>query len=618
MVQLIPRKKSNIPSGGEVEEKKPAEKKESRIPRPQISGESDWSKIQKLISPSAIKIESNWLQLGKKYLRTIFVVSYPRFLNTNWFTPIINMDKILDIAMYVQPQETGLVLKQLRKKVAEVESQVLDREEKGLVRDPQLETAYRDLEALRDALQQAREKLFGFGVYITIYADDPKELDKIEHEISSIMESRVITVKPATFQQDSGFNTTSPILKDELNVFTRLNTPSIATSFPFVSSDLTSDEGLLYGVNRHNNSLILFDRFTLENSNMVVFGKSGGGKSYAMKLEVLRSLMLGIDVIVIDPEEEYKYLAETVGGSFFKISLNSPHHINPFDLPKPLKGESPADTLRSQIISMVGLLRIMLGGLTPEEDAIIDNALQETYAARDITPTSDFSNITPPLMKDLYAVLENLEGGQNLAVRLKKYTEGSFSGFLNNQSNISTENKLIVFSIRDMEKELRPIAMYTMINYVWNIVRSELKKRILIIDEAWWLMQQEDGASFLFGIAKRSRKYYLGLTTITQEINDFMESKYGKAVVTNSSLQLLLKQSPATIDTAAKTFNLTDEEKFILLEGDVGEGIFFAGLKHASIKVIASYTEDQIITSDPAQILAIEKAKKEFSEEKQK
>lgn len=405
---------------------------------------------------------------------------------------------------------------------------------------------------------------------------------------------------------------TLPLEQDRLEIHSNLNTSPASTLFPFVSADLTSNKGILYGINRHNNSLILFDRFSLENANMVMFAKSGSGKSYTAKLEILRSMMVGTEVIVIDPENEYEYLAEAVGGAFFKISLNSPHHINPFDLPFALKDESPADVLRSNIINMVGLLRIMLGGLTPEEDAIIDRAVAETYASHDITPEVDFSKTVSPTLSDFHQILSSIKGGAGLALRLEKYISGPYAGFLNNPTNIDVKNKLVVFSMRDMEAELRPIATYLIIRYIWNIIRSELKKRILVVDEAWIMMQHEDAASFLFGIAKRCRKYFLGLTTITQDVGDFMQSKYGKPIITNSSIQILLKQSPATIDVVKETFNLSDEEKYLLLECDVGEGIFFAGLKHAAIKVIASYTEDQIITSNPEQLLAIEKAKKEI------
>lgn len=574
--------------------------------------ESAATVLRDILAPAALEIAPGFLRLNKKLARTFFVFNYPRFLNTNWFSEIINLDKTLDISFFIHPIDTGAALKNLRKKVAEVESELSMREEKGLVRDPMLETAYRDLEDLRDKLQQAREKFFKFGLYITMYGDSVEELNKIETPLRLILDAKLVYSKSAIYQQNTGFKSTLPLANDELEINTAMNSGPIAATFPFVSSDLTSDNGILYGINRHNNSLILFDRFSLENANTVMFGKSGGGKSYAAKLEILRSLMFGAEVIVIDPENEYQYLAETIGGAFFKISLTSENHLNPFDLPIPQKDENPADILRSNIINLVGLLRIMLGGLTPEEDAIIDNAITHTYASRDITPNSDFSKATMPTISDLKTVLDNMTGAESLSRRLEKYVSGSYAGFLNNPTNLEIKNQLVVFSIRDMEEELRPIAMYIILHFIWNLVRSELKKRILMVDEAWWLMKYEDGASFMFGIAKRARKYFLGVTTITQDVSDFLTSSYGKPILTNSSLQFLFKQSPANIDVIQTTFNLTDEEKFLLLESEVGEGLFFAGSKHVAIKVIASYTEDQIITSDPAQLLQIEQAKKEL------
>ncbi len=571
--------------------------------------------LKDLISPAGIKINSNYLQIGSKFARTLFVFTYPRYLATNWFSPIMSMDKEFNVAMFVHPIETPWIMNQLKKKVVQVQSQINERQEKGLVRDPMLETALNDIEALRDNLLQGNEKFFKFGLYLTLFGDSAKELDDLENEVRSLLEGRMVYIKPASFQQEQGFNSTLPLFKDELQIHTSMNTGPISSAFPFVSVNLSDNKGVLYGINRHNNSLIIFDRFSLENANAVVFAKSGSGKSYTVKLEVLRSLMMGAEVIIIDPENEYQYLTETVGGSFIKISLNSPHRLNPFDLPVPPKGEQPGDVLRSTVINLVGLLRIMLGGLSPEEDSIIDRAIGETYASRDITAQSDFSKITPPLLSDLHSILKNMAGGASLASRLERFITGSYSGLFNQHTNVELKNKLVSFSIRDMEEELRPIAMYIVLHYIWNIIRSELKRRILVVDEAWVMMRHDDAASFLFGIAKRCRKYYLGLTTITQDVADFMNSPYGKPIVTNSSLQILLRQSPATIDIIQKTFNLTEQEKYLLLESSVGEGIFFAGLQHAAIKVVASYTEDQIITSDPRQLLEIEKAKEELAEQ---
>ncbi len=568
--------------------------------------------LQDIIAPSALKIESKSINLGEKIARTFFIISYPRFLTDNWFSPIINLDKVFDISIFVHPIDTSLALRQFQKKVAEVQSQINVREKKGMVRDPMLDTAYQDLEGLRDNLIQAQEKMFDMGIYITIYADTELELFKVENEIKSMLESRLIYIKPALFQQEEGFKSIIPLNTDLLNIHQKLNSEPLSSIFPFVSFDLTSDNGILYGINRHNSSLVIFDRFSLENYNSVTFAKSGSGKSYCTKLEILRSLMFDIDVMVIDPEREYEFLSEAVGGRYFNISLSSDHHMNPFDLPMPREDETAEDVLRSNIINLVGLFRLMLGGLTPEEDSIVDRAISETYAMKDITPDSDFSNIEPPLLSDFEMVLSGMEGSDAIISRLAKYTKGSWSTFLNRPSNVDINKKFVVFSIRDMEDELKPVAMYIIMHYIWNAIRKNLKKRLLVVDEAWWMMKSEDTASFLYSMAKRGRKYYLGLATITQDAADFMKSPYGIPIVTNSSIQILLKQSPTTIDVLQKTFSLTDEEKYLLLESGVGEGIFFAGLKHVAIKIVASYTEDQIITSDPSQILSNRKAKEDY------
>ena len=570
-----------------------------------------------IVAPSSIEISQNYFKLGEKLAKSYFIFSYPRYLSAAWLSSIINLNFPMDISLHLHPLDSERVLRQLRKRVTEIQAEIMEREEKGLIRDPALETAYHDLEELRDKLQTAQERMARLGLYITIYGDDEKELREVETALRSILEARLIYIKPALYQQKEGFVSCSPYNLDQLFINTMMNTGTMSSVFPFISFDLSSNEGILYGINKHNMSLVLFDRFTLENANSCVFGVSGSGKSYSVKLEVLRYLMLGVDVIIIDPENEYKHLAEAVGGSFFNISLSSPHHINPFDLPFPREDESPKDVLRSNIINLVGLLRVMLAGLTPEEDAIIDRALIETYAAKDITPETDpqtwSENI--PLLSDLEDVLSGMEGAESLLKRLQKFTRGVYAEFFNQPSNVSIKNRLVVFGIRDMEEELRPMAMFIILRYIWKTITSQLRKRLLIVDEAWWLMKTEDGASFLFGTVKRSRKYWLGVTTITQDANDFMKSAYGQPIVTNSALKILMKQSPATIDVLQETFNLTEEEKFLLLETSVGEGLFFAGLKHVAIKVIASYTEDQIVTTSPEELVKIKEAKKKLSEE---
>jgi len=570
--------------------------------------------VKDLISPAAMEITPSFIKLGNKFVRTIFAIGYPRYIAVGWFAPIINLSVTLDIAMFFYPVKSDIILKQLKNKVGALEAQILSDREKGAPRDPIRETALRDIEKLRDDLTQGVEHFFQFGLYVTFYTDTKEEMDNLTNDIESLFGSRLVYSKKVLYQAEQGFNSTIPLGNDELMIGFNMNSSPVASSFPFISSELTSDEGVLYGINRHNNSLILFDRFSLQNANTVVFATSGAGKSYTIKLEVLRTMMMGTDVIVIDPEREYKHLCDAVGGTYVNISLSSDAKINPFDLPRAVGEQRPADVIRGGVITLKGLIRLMLGQLTHQEDSIIDRALLETYAKKDITSDSDLNKIESPIMQDFQDVLEGMEGGADLALRLKKYTQGTFSGLFNSPTNVDMKNQLVVFSVRDLEDELRPMAIYTIVNYIWNVVRSTLKKRILIIDEAWWLMQNEDSAKFIYALVKRCRKYYLGVTNITQDVNDFLLSPYGQAIVNNSAMQLLMRQSPAAIDLIQKTFILTEGEKYLLLECGVGEGIFFAGDKHAAIKVVASYTEDQLITSDPKQILEIEEAKKEFDQ----
>jgi conjugal transfer ATP-binding protein TraC len=567
--------------------------------------------LKDLLAPASLKFQSSHFELNGKFARSFFVLAYPRFLSSNWLSFIINAEGALDVSIFIYPIDSETILKKLKSKVGEIGSQMAINQEKGMVRDPMLETAYKDVESLRDDLMQGTEKYFRVALYFTLYASDLKELDTNSATLESALGSKLIVTKRALMQTQGGFNSTLPLGLDELDIANNMNTSPLSTTFPFVSSDLTSNDGILYGINRHNNSLILFDRFAMENANSVVFAKSGAGKSYAVKLEILRWLMVGAEVIVIDPENEYKHLADAVGGTYLNVSLNSDSRINPFDLPVAIEGEDAADVLRSAVVNLLGLFSLMLGKLSPTEEAFMDKALWQTYAKKDITEKSDFKTVEYPTMNDLIEILNGMVGAESLAQRLSKYTDGTFAGLFNQPTNIVLNNQLVVFSIRDLEDQLRPIAMYIVLGHIWNTVRSELKKRILVIDEAWIMMQHEDSARFLFGMAKRARKYYLGVTTITQDVADFMASPYGKPIVTNSSIQLLLKQSPAAINIIAETFFLTEGEKYLLLESEVGEGIFFAGLKHAAIKIYASYVEDQIITTDPKQLLQIEESEKE-------
>lgn len=556
--------------------------------------------MRDIIAPAAFVVNSNYIQLGQLFAKTLFVFTYPRYIETNWLSPIINYDMTLDMGMHIHPLESKDVMYELKKQVGKLESTMMIEQEHGSARDPELETALGDVESLRDVLQRGEVRLFQLGLYFTVYGNTPEELKTAVDQLESTLGGLLIYTKEAMFQMEQGFNSTMPLALDQLHILRNLDTGSLSSTFPFTSNELTQDDGILYGINRHNNSLVIFDRFNLPNANSVVFATSGSGKSYMVKLEALRYMMLGTDVIIIDPENEYKSLCQSIGGSYLDISLNSDKRINPFDLPVGSE-ESGEDVLRSTIASVHGLINLMAGGLNPEEDAVVDKALYETYALKDITVDPESQKNEPPLMQDLYNVLSNLAGTESLRARLSKYVEGTFASLYNQKTNFELKSGFVAFSVRDLEEQLRPIAMYTILNYIWTKIRMDIKRRIMIIDEAWWMMQYEDSAKFLHGLAKRARKYYMGLTIISQDVEDFLSSRYGKAVVSNSAMQILLKQSTASIDLIAEVFNLTEGEKYLLLESDVGEGLFFAGLNHVALKVVASYTEDQIITTDPRQ-----------------
>lgn len=562
--------------------------------------------IRDLIAPSSFEVGYDHIKVDGMHCQTFFVYTYPRYIDTNWLSPVVNYDVTMDISQFIYPISSEAIMKTLKTKVAQLQSSIRISAEKGNVRDPALETALEDAETLRTELQRGQEKFFQFGLYFTIYSEDADELKRASKELQSLLAGKLVLSKRADLQMERGFNSSIPICLDEIDVDRNMNTSPLSTTFPFISAELTSNDGILYGLNRHNEGLIIFDRFSLENANSVVFAKSGAGKSYAVKLEILRSLMFGTDVIVIDPENEYKPLCETVGGTYLNVSLNSDRRINPFDLPTPLEGDDlkPGDLLRSSVINLTGLMKLMLGEMTPQEEGILDKALIDTYATKGITmEVADPSQYEVPTMKDFYSVLSSMDGAGDMSQRLAKYVTGTYAGVFNQETNVQLDTGLMVFSVRDLEDELRPIAMYIILNYIWSRVRSQLRKRILVIDEAWSLMQHDDSAKFLFGLVKRARKYYLGVTTITQDVEDFVSSHYGKPIITNSSMQLLLKQSPMAMESLAKVFNLTEGEKYLLLNSGVGQGLFFAGLKHVAIQIIASYGEDKIVTTNPEELL---------------
>lgn len=562
--------------------------------------------IKDLIAPSSMQVLPRGMMLNEKHVKTFYIYNYPRYLESNWLNQIVNFDATLDFSIFVYPTESAKIMKILRRKVTEMLATKHMKERKGVINDTSLDTALEDAQKLRVELQRGLEKFFQVGIYFTVYGDSEEDLKKNAKQVETILGGQLVMTRPAHFQTERGFNATLPMCTDELYHVRNMNTSPLSTTFPFVSSSLTSNEGILYGINRHNNSLIIFDRFNLENANSVIFAKSGAGKSYAVKLEILRSMMLGTDVIILDPEKEYETLTHTIGGAFVNISLNSPHRINPFDLPLPVDEyqNNTLQLLRENIVTILGLMNLMLGKLTPEEESLMERALFQCYEIKGITPeTENPHEFEMPTMIDLHKILDSLEGGQTLATRLERYTKGTFAGLFSETTNVDLRSGLITFCIRDLEEKLRPIAMHILLNYIWNRVRSDMKRRMLVIDEAWNLVQHEDSGRFLHNLCKRARKYYLGISTITQDVEDFLDSPWGKPIITNSSLQLLLKQSPSALEKLQKIFHLTDQEKQLLLNSSVGQGLFFAGTQHVAIQIIASYGENKIVTTNPQEIL---------------
>lgn len=558
--------------------------------------------VKDAISPAFFKVASDHLRINNTYAKTFFVYSYPNFLEGNWLSPVINWDVKFDMSIYVYPIDSAFIQKYLRKRLTQLHSERSINAEKGLINDPGLEAQIQDVEELRAKLTRGMEKYFHLGLYITVYSDDMEKLNRIGKDVETILAGRNVLQKQSFMRAEQGFISTGPYARDELGVYRNISTWGLSTTFPFSSSTLSHDDGILYGVNTHNNSLIIYDRFRSENANMCVFAKSGSGKSFAVKLEILRMLMMGIDVIVIDPENEYRPLVNTVGGSYLDVSLNSRERINPFDLPLGLKDqeEHPGDLLRSAVINLLGLMNLMLGKLSPEEESLMEKAIMTTYSLKGITiDDDDIMGKEIPVMNDLKSVLETMDGARSLVTRLEKYTDGIFSGIFSKPTNVNLQEGLQVFSVRDLDDMLRPIAMYVILNHIWNQVRSSNKKRIMVIDEAWNIMQHDDSAKFLFGLVKRARKYNLWITTITQDVEDFAASPFGKPIITNSSIQLLLKQSSASIEVMQQIFRLTDQEKYILLNSAIGQGLFFAGAEHVGIQVVASFYEEQIVSSSP-------------------
>ncbi|PIR43495.1 hypothetical protein COV24_02510 [candidate division WWE3 bacterium CG10_big_fil_rev_8_21_14_0_10_32_10] len=567
--------------------------------------------IKDIIAPASIYIDFNYMKIGNKFYRSLFVSGYPRYVGANWLSPLITFEHPLEISMFYYPIEAKGVLDDLRKKITEFQATIATDQQKGKVMDPTVVAALEDATALQEKLVKGVERFFQFSFYITLPADSLEELDSVTKRIQGTLGSLLIVAKQTTLQMEQAFQSTIPLAVDKLLYVRNMDTSSIATTFPFTSSELTMNEGVLYGINKHNGSLVIFDRFSLENANSCIFATSGAGKSYMVKLEILRSLMFGTECIAIDPEREYKTLTDAIGGAFIEFAGNSGAKINPFDLPgyqaNRKDNEIAENALGSKILSLHSLFKIIFGEMTNTEEAILDKALIETYRLKGITEEQNTHQNEPPVMEDLYKVLLGMEEpeSKNLASRLERYVKGSLAGIFNQRTNIDLDNILTVFSVRNLEDVLRPIAYYIILDFIWTKIKMSLKKRLLVVDEAWYLMTHPDSAYFMYSIAKRARKYYLGLTTISQDVSDFLNSEHGQVIVTNAAMKVLLKQSSSSIDKLGEVFHLSEGEKRLLLSAGVGEGLFFAGKNHVALQVVASPWEDKLITTNPEQLLKI-------------
>ncbi|MBU1117800.1 ATP-binding protein [Patescibacteria group bacterium] len=598
LLDLIKKKKKveEITSVTKVEEEAKKEGGEKQFVEGLVS-------TKDIIAPAAVEVDFNHIRIDNKYYRTCFVAGYPRFAGLNWLSPLINFDASLKISMYIYPTDGKEILDDLRRKIAEMEAEISTDIQRGKVVNPATQAKLEDALTLQADLVKGEERFFQFGLYMTLAATTKEELDKITKNLEAALGALMIISKRATLQMEEGFSTTLPLCSDKLNITRNMDTTSLANTFPFVSSDLSDDKGIMYGINEHNGSLVIFDRFSMQNYNSVVFASAGAGKSYMIKLEVMRLLMLGTDIIVVDPENEYRNLAESVGGQYIAFGYGEESKINPFDLS--LVVEEGENALNDKVLTLHKMFKIMLGAMDPMEESLLDRAVMEAYKAKGITPDPETQQKEAPLIEDLYKALIGMEEerSKNLAARLEKYIKGSFAGIFNQKTTVNLKNAFVVFGIRNLEESLRPVAMHIILDYIWTTVKKELKKRVLVVDEAWYLMQYDDSAAFLRGIVKRGRKYYLGVTTITQDVDDFLETPYGKEIVTNSAIQILMKQHSAAIDTVGDVFYLSEGEKQLLLSADKGEGIFFAGQNHVAIKVIASDEEHALITSNPEELM---------------
>ena len=557
-----------------------------------------------LLSYSGLEENAAYLQMGEKYVRTLFISAYPYVASTGWLNSLINFNYDSDISYHIEQIDPLLALPKLNRKITELESTKRQMIKSGKVIGSEITDPLESAVQLKDKIQRGQEKLFQISIYIALSANSLSELNKITKILESVMSTYLFYTKTASFQQLEGLQSILPRGENVLSQKRNLDSSSAALTFPFVSSELVQESGILYGVNRANNSLVIIDRFSLNNANSIIFAQSGSGKSYTAKVEILRHLMQGTKVIVIDPEREYKQLAKSVNGTYIKLSATSQEKINPFDLS--LSTGSKEQDLSEHVGNLTEIISLMVGNLSAEERGVIDKAIMQTYKKfgyllKGAVKKKHTKQNTFPLLKDFYKTLKGMKQ-KDLCSRLERFVKGSLTNVFDSQTNIKLDNRLVIFDIKDLHESLRQIMMVVVANFVDSQVKSNPEKRILVIDEGWLLLEFEESARFISGLVRRARKYYLGVTIISQQAQDFLKQDYGRAIASQSSLRILMKQDTTTIKKVSEEFHLSEYEQHFLLTCDRGEALIIADLHHVGVKIVASRKEHPLLTTDPREI----------------
>ena len=542
-----------------------------------------------VLSYAGLEENIDHLNIDGVYMRTLYISGYPFVANSGWMDSLINFNHDTDISYHIHEVSALSALPKLHRKITELESTKRAMMRAGKIVGSEITDPLESAMELRDKIQRGQEKLFQMSIYICLRAESLEELNKITKLLEATMSARLFYSKVARYQQLEALQSILPRAEDQLAQKRNLDSSSAALTFPFMSSELVQESGILYGVNKSNNSLVILDRFSLHNANSITFAQSGAGKSYTTKVEILRQLMQGTRVIVIDPEREYKRLTESVSGTYIKLSARSKQKINPFDLATTFSKASDLSEHTQDLMEVIGL---MAEGLTSREKAAVDKTILKIYRQ---------AKTKQPLLEDLYAELHKLSQ-LKLCEKLEKYISGSLADVFNAQTNIELDNRLVIFDIKDLPESLRQIMMLIISNFVKNQVMAKPEKRLLIIDEGWLLLEHEESARFVAGLVRRARKYYLGVSIISQQANDFLKSDYGRAIASQSALRILMRQDTTTIKGVVSEFNLSEYEQSFLLTCERGDALIIADQNHVAVKVVASEKEHPLITTNPAEL----------------